>query len=223
MSRIQPPDTDNGHHTLGQLEMEYAAAAAENARAGLLVPPREMVPVEVRTPLFELAAFLQRYVTPRILWSAAAAGRDVPVGAVLYRVRYSDVPDYVVVLQTHEAVDAPSFITRGNVVAGMTAPPQGPRQIIDDYRDPGPFDEHLTGARFEHAYEGLLRLLQRQLAARLADPEGWCWKTGETPEDSPADDPYWHPQEMLKRVRAWRCDLRRTKKRMLVVEKVHRG
>ncbi len=158
----------------------------------------------------------------RLALEASAAGRDVPVGVVLYRVRDSDLSDYVVVLQTHEAVDGPAFITRRDDVTAMTAPPQGPRQIIDDFRDPGPFSEHLTGLRFQHAYQGLLRLLERDLRALRADTN-WTWKTGATQEDSPPDDAYWHPDEMLNRVRTWRRELRQTAKKMLVVDQVHRA
>ena len=225
MSRIQPPpsETDHGHHIIRQVELEYATAAAENARPGLLVPHREVVPIEVRAPLFELAAFLVPSVHPRLLWSARTnASEDPPVGVVLHVERREGLSDSVVVLQTHQRVDRHAFITLRDDPTATIALLQ-PIQIIDDFQDPAPFNENLTGARFERAYRGLLRLLQRQLVALLADPDAWRWKTGATPEDSPADDPYWHPDEMLKRVCRWRHDQKRTAKKMLVVDEVHRA
>lgn len=168
--------------------VERVMKVAEQARPGLKTSPSDLVPDEVRTALLELTAMLAADVTPGILrpWP----DQTPVVGVVLAREKMREEP-YTMVLRTHERV-------RVEANAGDLADNHGPSP-----------EDHLDGFRFTVAFSGLLRLLEAEARALIASDD-WSWFPEDDPDTPPgeASDPYWHPEEMLKRVRRWRREAR---------------
>lgn len=80
--------------------------------------------------------------------------------------------------------------------------------------DGGPAMVTLTGAQFRAAFVGALRLIERG-AKQLIDGEDYNWGAGDDDERVDTDD-NWHPEAMLRRVRA----LKREAQRPLAVDEV---
>lgn len=177
--------------------VEKVMKLAEQARPGLRTSPSDLVPAEVRTALLELAAMLAAKATPRVLrpWP----DQTPVVGVVLTRGKMREAP-YTMVLRTHEHV-------RTEVSTGHLADNHGPSP-----------EDHLDGFRFTVTFSGLLRLLETEARGLIASDD-WSWFPEDDPDTLPgqASDPYWHPEEMLKRVRRWRREVRT----IVIVHSVH--
>jgi len=168
--------------------VEKVMKLAEQAYPGLKASRSDLVPDKVRMAVLELAAMLAAEATPRVQrpWP------DQPpvVCIVLARGKMRDKP-YTMVLRTHEHV-------RTEASAGHLADNHGPSP-----------EDHLDGFRFTVAFSGLLRLLEAEARGLIASDD-WSWFPEDDPDTPPGEvsDPYWHPEEMLKRVRRWRREVR---------------
>lgn len=152
---------------------------AEKALPGLEAKIREEVDVSARIPLLQLAGLLGMVVQPRIL--RPWHDRDLVVGVPLATLTRDGAP-YTMVLRTHSRVGA------------------GAEHMLVDGLGPPP-DEYLDGFRFLSAFSGLVRILEAEVRGLIAS-EDFNW-------DEEWEDEMEHPEDTLKRVRAWRGEVRR--------------
>lgn len=172
---------------LYQQAVERYVEHAEKALPGLQARIDEEVDANARAALFELAALLALVAHPRIL--RPWRDRDVVVGVPLTRLK-RDGALYTMILRTHSR-------------AGTTAD----HPLLDGLGPPP--DVHLDGFRFLSAFSGLLRILEAEVRGLIAS-EDFNW-------DEEWEDEMEHPEDTLKRVRAWRSDIRRRP----IVDQVH--
>ncbi len=172
---------------LYQDAVEGYVALAEKALPGLKATTADEVDETVRTPLFELAGLLAMVVQPRIL--RPWPDRDLVVGVPLAKLTRDGAP-YTMILRTHSRVGT---LADRTLLDGLGPPPE----------------EHLDGFRFLSAFSGLLRIVEEEVRG-LIESEDFNW-------DEEREDEVEHPEDMLKRVRAWR----REAQKYLLVDEVH--
>lgn len=194
---------------------ELMVDAAERALPGLIAAPDQEVPDTVRLAAVDLCWLLVEN------WGKATAfvrvrpgplrdgfsGRRVP-GVRLSRAgattAHGDLQDpYAMVLVTH-------------FTATQTVSSQRDRELhlLDDGFGPTPL-RFLSGERFRHAFPGLLRLVEKEVKS-LASGDDYNWGRLEGGDEGLDDK--WHPDELLKRVRAMRWHARKT---LCVAEVLH--
>lgn len=172
---------------LHQEAVEQYVEHAEKALPGLRARADEEVDANVRAALFELAGLLALVAQPRIL--RPWQDRDVVVGVPLARLKRDGAP-YRMILRTHSR-------------AGTTAD----HPLLDGLGPPP--EVHLDGFRFLSAFSGLLRILEAEVRGLIAS-EDFNW-------DEEWEEEIEHPEDTLKKVRAWRDEVRRR----LLVDEVH--
>lgn len=170
---------------LYQDAVEGYVALVERALPGLKATTADEVDETVRTPLFELAEQLAMVVQPRIL--RPWPEKDFVVGIPLARLVRDGQP-YAMLLRTHGRV---GVLAETFLIDGLGPPPE----------------EHLDGFRFTAVLSGLLRIVEAEVRG-LIESEDFNW-------DEEWEDEVEHPADMLKRVRAWRREVR---KHLLVYE-----
>lgn len=172
---------------LYQEAVEKYIDLVEKSLPGLKTATAEELDESVRTPFFELVALLAMVAQPRLL--RPWADRDLVVGVALAKLTRDGAP-YVMVLQTHSRVGT---LDGSALLDGLGPPPE----------------EHLDGFRFLSAFSGLIRIVEGEVRGLIAS-EDFNW-------DDEWDGEVEHPEQMLKRVRAWRKEVRRH----LLVDELH--
>lgn len=166
---------------LYQEAVEKYIDLVERAMPGLKTPMADEVDETMRSALFELGDLLAMVVQPRILrpWPH----RDLVVGVPLAKLMRDGEP-YTMILRTHSRAGA-RVPSEHALVDGLGPPPEA----------------HLDGFRFVSAFSGLVRIVEAEVRG-LIESEDFNW-------DDEWEDEVEHPEDMLKRVRAWRREARR--------------